>query len=260
MSQLLRNTISINEIAEQYLLEKGDTLHSYPKVLNAVIRALKELNWDISGSPVYQVCTTDSNNQIDIPTDCVRMIDFGVINPNNGQFVSIDYNSSYAPKRIYDDCGDEVSQDNGQRLRLPNENTNGTNYNLGLNTNRHGESTGREYGLGGRSSIAQYGYDELNQKINVSSDASTNTFMLIYLSNLSTVNGDIKVNEFMVEPLLAGAEWVLNRRLRSVSRSEKQILQHNFEIQKHNLSLRMSSLTMEQLMSLGWSGVKASKF
>lgn len=259
MSQLLRNTVSIKEIVEQYLLEKGDTIHSYPKVLNAMIRSLKELNWDVSGSPVYVVCDTDSNNQIDIPTDCVRMIDVGVINPNNGQFVSIEGNSSYAPRRTYNDCGTPQNQDNGLRLRYPESNFKNFGNDTALDTNRHGENVGRQYGLGGHSAIAQYSYDDLNQKINISSDASVTRFMLIYLSNLSTTNGDIMVNEFMVEPLLAGTEWILNRRLRSVPRGEKQILQHNFEIQKHNLSLRMSSLTKEQLMSLGWSGVKTSK-
>lgn len=256
----MNNTVSLSDIVKEYLREKGqDTTHSFPRVLSAAVRALKELNWDITGSLVYAMCQKDSNNQIDIPTDCVRLVDVGVIN-SSGEFVSIEYNKNYAPRRTYDDCGNEVNLDSGNRLLgAVNDWGRGNNYG-GLNVNRHGESVGRNYGIGSHSSIAQYGVDELNGKINISSDSKASNFMLIYLSNLETVNGKIMVHEFMVEPIMAGIEWIMARRLRSIGRGEKQILHSNFINEKNNLSLRMSSLSASQLKFLGRHASKGAKF
>lgn len=258
---MTNKTVSLSDITREYLREKGqDTLHSFPKVLSAAVRALKELNWDVSGSLVYTMCTKDSNNQIDIPTDCVRLVDFGVIN-SSGEFVSVEFNKQYVPRRTYDDCGNEVNLDSGNRLWPINRDYLRDNqYYGGLNTNRHGESVGRQYGMGSHSTVAQYGIDELNNKINISSDSKAANFMLIYLSNLSTVNGEIMVHEFMVEPIMAGIEWIMARRLRSVGRGEKQILHSNFINEKNNLALRMSSLSKSQLKFLGRHASKGAKF
>lgn len=257
----MNKTVPIKEVVEQYLLEKGqDTKHSFPRVLNAMVRALKELEWDVTGSLVYKMLDLTSNGQLELPTDCIRVVDLGVIN-TSGEFVSIEYNANYAPRRTYDNCGNEVNLDSGNRLDWADGSNGNENGGLGgLDTNRHGESTGRQYGLGGHSTVAQYGFDAENGVINISSDASFSRYMLIYLSNFKAVTGNIMVHEFMVEPLLAGTEWILARRLRSIGRGEKQILERNFITAKNNLSIRMSSLSVNQLKFLGRAATKPAKF
>lgn len=258
----MQKTVPLKEVVEQYLIESGqDTFHNFDRILNSAIRALKEIEWDITGSLVYKILDKTDNSQLEIPADCLRVIDLGVIN-RNGEFISIEYNANYTPKRYYDDCGNEVTRDSGNRL-YPLDSTarrDGDRYYGGLNINRHGESTGRQYGIGGHSAIAQYGFDWENNVINISTDSHASSFMIIYLSNLSMANGDIMVHEFMVEPILAGIEWIMKRRLKSVSRGEKEQLKRNFVNEKRNLSIRVSSLSTNQLKFLGRAGVKAAKF
>ena len=253
-------TVPLKSIVKEYLsIDKNQsTLHSYPRVLGAAIAILREIEFDLTSAPIYKVVEKDSNGQIDLPTDCVRFIDIGVIN-RNGEFVSLERNPQYTPNLKTDACGDPVNMDSGNRLNFTIDSDYDNAYGNSINTNRHGESTGRQYGLGGHSTYAQYGVDEKNNKINISTDSSSNTFVLVYMSNLEMMNGEILVNHFMSEPIKRGIEWMLKRGLKSTSPSEKEWLEKKFTNAKYHLSLRLSSMSFEQMMFAGERGTKPIK-
>ena len=122
--------------------------------------------------------------------------------------------------------------------------------NPSLLRSRHGEDLGGRFGSDGQVVYGEWSIDYERGFINVNGGLSTtNKYMLIYLQNIDTINGQFMVHEFMREPIKAGIELFSKRRRKSISGSEKENLEHNFVWSCYHMSERFSSMTQNQMMN-----------
>ncbi len=66
---------SIGDVVTEYLIERGEnSQHGRGRLINLAIRGLKELNFDVTGEPVFTQLELDSNNTAAVPTGLINLI------------------------------------------------------------------------------------------------------------------------------------------------------------------------------------------
>ena len=87
----MNRNVQLKDIVKEYLREQGKkTTHDFTFYLDFAIQALREIDFDFTGTPISRFVTPNSNDQIVIPSDCVRIIDLGIVNSAN-HFISLCY-------------------------------------------------------------------------------------------------------------------------------------------------------------------------
>ena len=80
---------TIDSIVRGYLIDKGqDAMHEYPRALRAAITSLKDLHYDVSGTPKVEVLTVENASKATLPQDVIRVIRLG-FSDSSGRFVEI---------------------------------------------------------------------------------------------------------------------------------------------------------------------------
>lgn len=252
--------ISLDDTIRNYMIQKDwDVETDYQRFYQIAVNGLKDLWFDITGTPKYCIITLDGNGQADLPVDFLKLIRVGIIN-RYGELVALGENQRLAYVDNVNDCG--VPQ------RFPVQNAAYQNYQVGgynsyhTNTgvNPHGELTGGFFGTKGRVAIGEYKIDVDKNKIVTSNLTSTGNLVLEYLSNLSRSGDDYKIHDFLEEPLWNYMEWASLRMKRNVPAGEKDRLKREYYTAKNNLRLRKFSRNADTIMQYARKNNSQIKF
>jgi len=243
----MNRDLPILSIVKDYLREQGKkTTHDLSFYLDFAIQALREMEYDFTGIPVSKFVTLNSNDQIVIPAGCVRIIDLGIVNSAN-HFISLGLGNKIANARGTDSEGNTERQTSTGRLA---ESNGYGDFNNSLSVSRHGENLGGNFGSNGHVVYGEWSIDYERGFINVNGGLNTtDKYMIIYLQDISTINGEFLVHQFMREPIKAGIELFSKRRRKSTPRGVIQDLEHKFTWACYHMSERFSSMTQNQMMN-----------
>jgi len=241
----MNKTLPIKTIVKEYLREQGKkSTHDYAFYLDFAIQSLREMEYDFTGTPVDVFVTPNSNDQIVIPKDCVRIIDLGIVNSAN-HFISLGLGDKIANVRGVDSEGNPEKSTSMDTL-------NGGFYgqNRSLQFSRHGDDLGGNFGSNGHVVFGEWSIDYERGFINVNGGLdSTKKYMLIYLQDITTINGEFKVHQFLREPIKAGIELFSKRRRNSTPRGVISDLEHKFTWACYHMQERFSSMTRNQMIN-----------
>lgn len=239
----MNRNLPIKDIVKQYLREQGKkTNHDFLFYLDFAIQALREIEYDFTGVPVSKFVTLNSNDQVVIPSGCVRIIDLGIVNSAN-HFISLGIGDKIANNREVDSNGNpQKTNTTGQVGYI------GTNNSL--ERSLHGENLGGNFGTNGHIIYGEWSVDYERGFINVNGGLdTTKKYMLIYLQDISTVNGEFLVHPFMREPILAGIELISKRRRPSTPMGVVKGLEHNFTWKCYHMAEQFNSMTQSQMIN-----------
>lgn len=237
---------TLDEVIKSLLIQQGETSeHKYMQYLDIAIRGLKELTFDILMQVKVASLDVNSNLTVDLPKDYINYAKIGICG-SDGRIQTLGFDEQICIANNIDTCGNPTS--GGQR---GNENYSG-NY-------RNGEATGGLYGLGGgQNSNGYYRIDREKNQIALSSDLDGNKLILEYISDGSSVNGDMKVNAMAEEALRAYVYWKLVQRRRNVPLQEKEAARRDFYNEKRLARARIVNFTPDQARQITRKGFKQS--
>lgn len=242
----MNKSVKILDIVKQYLREQGKkTTHDLTFYLDFAIQSLREMDFDFTGTPVSKFVTLNSNDQIVIPKDCLRIIDLGIVNSAN-HFISLGLGNKIANVRGADDYGNPEKETSSNV-----NNTYGfSGANDSLMRSRHGEDLGGHFGSGGRVIYGEWSIDYERGFINVNGGLNTtNKYMIIYLQDIKAINGEFLVHPFMKEPIMNGIELYSKRRRKGISQAMIDKLEQRFLWSCYHMQDRFSSMTQNQMMN-----------
>lgn len=240
----MNRNLEIKTIVKEYLRAQGKkTTHDYTFYLDFAIQALREMEFDFTGTSVSKFVTLNSNDQIVIPSDCVRIVDLGIVN-NGNHFISLGLGSKIANARGTDASGNTIKSTSTQ------SESGGVSTGGSLSRSKHGEDLGGRFGSNGHVVYGEWNIDYERGFINVNGGLdSISKYMLIYLQDMTTVDGSFMVHEFMREPIKAGIELFSKRHRRSTSKGEVDYLDNKFVWACYHMAERFSSMTQNQMMN-----------
>jgi|DEB0MinimDraft_4_1074332.scaffolds.fasta_scaffold24588_2 hypothetical protein len=248
----------LDDVIRGYMVEKGHNVDKdYQRIYQIAVRGLKDLWFDVTGTPAFVNIVLDSNGQADLPEDFLNFIRVGVINVY-GELISLGENQRLAFVQNTDACGNDT--------RFPVQRPLNTNevYPVGsvnsVHSNAHGEVTGGFYGVTGRVGIGEYKINYETNQIMVSNVTSYGTLVLEYLSNLTRSGADYDVHEFLVEPLYAWIEWKTNALKTSVPLQTKDYLKNEYYRTKFNLRLQRFARNSDVIQQYARKNSKQIKF
>ena len=239
----MNRDLPILTIVKDYLREQGKkTTHDLAFYLDFAIQSLREMEYDFTGTPVSKFVTLNSNDQVVIPSGCVRIIDIGIVNSAN-HFISLGLGNKIANVRGVDSDGNPQKQ-------ISTGSSGGYGSNNSLEINHHGENMGGNFGSGGSVVYGEWSIDYERGFINVNGGLSTtDKYMIIYLQDISTINGEFLVHQFMREPIKAGIELFSKRRRKSTPQGVISALEHKFTWTCYHMAERFSSMTQNQMVN-----------
>lgn len=199
--------IPLKEIVESFLIEQGrDTKHKMLPYLHLAIDGLRELQFDVSGTVITAKLTPDENNIIKLPTDFVKESRVAVVG-SDGNLIALFRNDNIF--KDLDDCGDYNT--------TPQTNFSGTNTTSLDTSSDHfskGQYIGREYGIGGRSTIGEYKINTDTGEIWLSSYTNVSYIILEYIGHLpKRIGKQFLVHPFLKEPLMNWIDYASQRRV-----------------------------------------------
>jgi|TARA_R110002073_G_scaffold85682_1_gene203831 hypothetical protein len=255
--------LQLDEVLRGYLLEKGYNTEGgdYQRMYQIATRGLKDLHYDITGTPITVSMSPNKNGVIELPSDFLNLVSIGVVN-NAGEIINLGHQPNLAPPTNPDNCGTDG--------RFPATATpsavNNSQYFDGeigsLSTshiNAHGESIGRYYGAGGRVGIGQYSLKRDTNQI-ITANLTTNNLVVQYLSSIGKEGKDFIVHEFAEEPLFAYLEWKRSALKTTVPRGEKIALMQEYYRVKMNLRIRLLAKNTQVISQYSRKNDKAIKF
>lgn len=252
---------TLDEIVRQYMIFKGDESEAnYNQCYNAGVRGLRDLRFDVSGTPVVKEIQLDANGSCDLPLDFVKLVKVGLIN-EHGELISYGENSSLALQQNTNDCGEPTTWGN----QLADTDI-GHNYNSQqgftqtTHTNQHGETIGRFYGVKERVAIGEYKVDIERNKLQVSSTTSRRSVVMEYMSDIGKKGGDYVVHPFLEDAVISYIAWKTVQFRRSFPRGEKEMLKMDYHNEKRKAGLRFSSRDIAILMQYARKGTQQSKW
>lgn len=253
--------MKLDDLVRQYMIYRGnETEANYERYYNAAVRGLRDLRFDVSGTPIVKEIVLDNNGSADLPLDFVRYIKVGLIN-EYGELISYGENPSLALQQNTNDCGEPTTW----ASQLPSTdygNLNEERYGgfQTTHTNHHGENIGRFYGVKSRVQIGEFKIDTERNKLQVSSQTSRRSVILEYMSDIDKSGNDYVVHPFLEDAVIAYIEWKTNQFKKSVGMGEKQALKFDYYNEKRNALSRFSSKDISILMQYARKGTQQSKW
>lgn len=189
---------TLGDILDEYIIERGySTRHNWDRLYNIGIRVLKELSYDVSGTPSYEKLELDEMNRACIPTGIVKVIGIDIMTDQG--LIPVAETSSKNPF-LYKD-GIETA---------PTPTVLGTepNINSGIGADviearfKNGESIGHQFRGGGGNPYKYLRNYETN-KFEFSSNVS-GTVVITYLKNPSFVNGKLLIEPLTEDAIIKG--------------------------------------------------------
>ena len=253
---------TLDEIVRQCMIYRGDESEAnYERYYNAAVRGLRDLRFDVSGTPIVKEIDLDNNGMADLPLDFVRYIRIGLIN-DIGELVSYGENPNLALQQNTDSSGapavwnaqiasngasEDISSYSGQ-------------YSNVSHVNNHGETIGRFYGEKARVVIGEFKIDTERNKLQVSSKTSRRSVVMEYMSDISKAGSDYTVHPYLEDAVIAYIYWKINQFKTGIGAGEKQYLKTEYYNEKLKASRRFSSKSVSILMQYARKGTQQSKW
>jgi len=244
----------LEEIIREYYIESlgaSQTDERYPMFLQIAISGLRDLSNDLQQVVTDVVLPVNDNYTVNLPSDYIDYLLIGQL--RGGQIHSLGLNNNMGPLPK-DSCGNTIPFSTTEG----NENS---SYFLDFNSSHFsedGQYVGRSFGLGGGgNSIGTYkvhkelGYIALN---NFAGDE----IILRYVSNISKVDGNFMVDEYMVEALKAWIFWKYVHRKRSYGLGEKETARTEYSREKRKAQIRVSRFNIPEFMNAYKSGFRSA--
>lgn len=233
-------TYTLDSAVRDYLFTKGmDSEHEYPRALNAAIKTLKDLHYDVSAVPTVAVLEV-SNTKAVLPQDFVKLVRVGMIS-EGGTFIEIFTNNNIIVNAVgsVEDSGALESTSAGM----------GLNWSFTDTTSmfRNGQLIGGQYGnVGG--GVYSYRLDWARGLLEFSSNVSGQV-VLEYMSDPNKVNGQYTFHPFLNDALLDGIHFYMMKFKRSHSPAEKNEAHRVYLNSKDHARIRFASASMGELFN-----------
>lgn len=235
----------LKDIVEEYMREEERLDDAYFFLyLDYAVSGLRDLHYDVTGVVKQAKLTVNTdNNTVDLPPDLIRLIGVSAFD-GAGKLVALSRNN-----RIFknlDDCGNQTggSATAGQ----------GSSDLFGFPSSarhfRDGSVTGAFYGLGGTSNYGEWRHNKEYNRIELSTYSQIPYLIVEYLADISQVDGQFMVHEYLVEPLKHWIELVKSRRKPNIGGGEKERLRNQYTESKRAARLKLSSITIEEMKDL----------
>ena len=226
---------TIDSIVRGYLIDKGqDAMHEYPRALRAAITSLKDLHYDVSGTPKVEVLTVENASKATLPQDVIRVIRLG-FSDSSGRFVEIFSDNNLIVNTPTNQ--NEVNQSEGTVM--------GGAFDSSLF--RNGQSIGRWYGnkCGGAYTFRM---DWERGLVEFSSNVSGQV-IIEYLGDPNKIGAEYLVHPFLVEAIEYGIHYRMMKFKRSYSAGEKQMSRNDYLNAKHHARVRFASESMGNMIN-----------
>ena len=226
---------TIDSIVRGYLIDKGqDAMHEYPRALRAAITSLKDLHYDVSGTPKVEVLTVENASKATLPQDVIRVIRLG-FSDSSGRFVEIFSDNNLIVNTPTNQ--NEVNQSEGTVM--------GGAFDSSLF--RNGQSIGRWYGnKGGGASTFRMDWER--GLVEFSSNVSGQV-IIEYLGDPNKIGAEYLVHPFLVEAIEYGIHYRMMKFKRSYSAGEKQMSRNDYLNAKHHARVRFASESMGNMIN-----------
>lgn len=224
---------TIDSIVRGYLIDKGqDAMHEYPRALRAAITSLKDLHYDVSGTPKVEVLNVENASKATLPQDVIRVIRLG-FSDSSGRFVEIFSDNNL----IVNTPTSEVNQSEGTVM--------GGAFDSSLF--RNGQSIGRWYGNKGGGAYT-FRMDWERGLVEFSSNVSGQV-IIEYLGDPNKIGAEYLVHPFLVEAIEYGIHYRMMKFKRSYSAGEKQMSRNDYLNAKHHARVRFASESMGNMIN-----------
>jgi hypothetical protein len=248
--------MELDKVVREFLIESGRTEHRYGQALQFGISCLRELQFDVTGSPSIKILPVNDNDTVDLPEDYVNYVRIGYADVY-GRFKELGVNNDIALNRNLTDCGSRGSrtpadpQDAGDFVSYPLE--------YYAEHYRNGESMGRYYGAGGGNNVrGGFRIDKNYSQIQLEGYKGGDTITLEYIADLNKSEGNFDVHPFAVETVKSWIDWKMNASNPNVPPSFTESKRFVYSRNKKLLFARMSSLSVQDLLQAFRKGNKAS--
>ena len=226
---------TIDSIVRGYLIDKGqDAMHEYPRALRAAITSLKDLHYDVSGTPKVEVLTVENASKATLPQDVIRVIRLG-FSDSSGRFVEIFSDNNLIVNTPTNQ--NEVNQSEGTVM--------GGAFDSSLF--RNGQSIGRWYGNKGGGAYT-FRMDWERGLVEFSSNVSGQV-IIEYLGDPNKIGAEYLLHPFLVEAIEYGIHYRMMKFKRSYSAGEKQMSRNDYLNAKHHARVRFASESMGNMIN-----------
>ena len=250
--------MELEKVVRELLIETGRTEHRFVQALQLGISCLRELEFDVTGSPVIKELTVSDLDTVDLPDDYLNYIRIGFVN-KYGYFQELGRNNNISLNRSLDDCGKRKLPTSSSVDSVPTEGASfgGTEY--GSVHFRNNENVGRYYGLGGGSnSNGSFKIDKNYQQIQLDCYQGGNKITLEYLADPNKTNGEFEVHPFAIETVKSWIDWKLNENNANISISVSDSKKRIYASNKKVLRSRIASVSVQDMLQAFRKGNKAA--
>lgn len=234
----------LKDIVEEYMREEERLDDAYYFLyLDYAISGLRDLHYDVSGViKQAKITVNTSNNTVNLPPDLIKLI--GVSAFDGSKLVALSRNNNIF--KNLDDCGNPTGSSNS----LGTGNSDLFGFPSSARHFRDGSVIGAFYGLGSTSNFGEYRYNKEYNRIELSTYTAISHLIVEYLADVSQINGEFIVHEYLVEPIKNWIDWVSKRRKNIVSAGEKQLLEDQYTRSKRKARIRLSSISIAEMQDL----------
>jgi len=250
--------MELEKVVREFLIESGRTEHRFAQALQFGISCLRELQFDVTGSPVIKILPVNSDDTVDLPNDYLNYIRIGYTDPY-GVFKPLGVNNDIALNRTLTDCGtpgqrrtiEDTTEDAYPWVPYPLE-----YYSAHY---RNGENIGRYYGAGGGNNVrGGFRIDKNYSQIQLQNYRGGDTLTLEYLADPNKSEGNFDVHPFAVETVKSWIDWKMNFSNPNVALSFSEQKRLLYSRNKKLLFSRMSSISVQDMLQAFRKGNKAA--
>jgi hypothetical protein len=214
----------LSDIIDEYIIQEGyDTRHNFDKYLSLGMRALKELNYDVSGKPSFQLLELSPNHSACVPCGVVKVLQLFMY--AQGGPIPIVESDRINPAIVQD--GDIIEPDEIRRTRIiPDLFIGGITTDAIAARFRRGEFIGHNFA--GAPYPYTYMRNHDTNRFEFSSNV-TSPVVLKALFNPTAIDGNFYVEPFDEKVILAYLRYTDLRANRSVNMNEKLLAKREYE-------------------------------
>lgn len=235
----------LGTIVDEYIIERGsDTRHNYSRLLNIAIRGLKQMTYDISGTPTYEILELDANGRADVPKGMVKLIQMSFM--TNGGLVPIAPTDTKNPWTL-NTQGEDVRPVTESLPSTADATAYDTYFAPDIAAARwkNGEFIGHVFaGGGGNPFTYLHNYD--TNKFEFSSNVS-GTIVAEILKNPQLINGKFKVHPYIEDVLL---KFIYHRDInmkKSIPIAEKERARRDYYAAKNWARMQLFSKSKDDI-------------
>lgn len=206
--------ISLDKIVRQAIDDVGDTAeHQYVRFLGFAFKAVKEINYDISGHFVATTLTAEANNTVILPDNFIDWVSVGVISEGRVVFF---HNKDCHLTQEANDAHTNIDTDYQGCCLDENENWFRLYKELGI--------------------------------IEFSSDVEATNIYLSYLATELELNNETLAHVYAEEMIIARIHWERVRNNSSANYNEKVLKQREYETARRIARGRLSNITAKSII------------